>query len=170
MPIWTNSDGLVVKLGTIEATAGRAGVYSGPLGGQHIVEFALNLVDVTSATAGATVIDYNTKIPNGALIEKVEVETTTAVTGTNATLNFGLVRSSDMTTEIDFDGLGTAAALTQTAMAAKGTTLTFIKGTSNAGALLGTSLTANGILVADYDTAAFTQGRISVRIYYSVPL
>lgn len=170
MPIWTNSDGLVVKLGVIEGQSGRSGLYSDLLGGQHIFEFALNLVDVTSATAGATVIDYHTKIPNGALIEKVEVETTTAVTGTNATLNIGLVRSSDMTTEIDFDGLGTAAALTQTAMAAKGTTLTFIKGTSNAGALLGTSLTANGILVADYDTAAFTAGRISVRIYYSVPL
>lgn len=168
MPLWINSDGLIVKLGTTEATVGRAGQYKNS-DGYHKTEFALNLVDVTSATAGATVIDYNTKIPSGALIEKVEVETTATVTGTNAVLNIGLARS-DTTTEIDFDGLGTAAALTQTAMAAKGTILTYIKGTSNAGALIGTSLTNNGILVADYDTAAFTAGRITVRIYWTVPL
>lgn len=169
MPIWVNSDGLVVKLGTIEATAGRAGQYSDPLGGQHITELAVNLIDVTSATAGATILDYNTLIPKGANIQKVEVETLVAVTGTNAVLNVGLARS-DTTTEIDFDGLGTAAALTQTAMAAKGTVLTYIKGTSNAGALLGTALTNNGILVADYDTAAFTAGRVAVRVYWSVAI
>lgn len=168
MPIWVNSDGLVVKLGTIEATAGRAGQYADPLGGQHITEIAVNLVDVVLADGG-TILDYNTIIPKGANIQKVEVETLVAVTGTSAVLNIGLSRS-DLTTELDWNGLGTAAALTQTAMAAKGTVLTYIKGTANAGALLGTALANNGILTADYDTAAFTAGRIAIRVYWSVAL
>ncbi len=168
MPIWVNSDGLVVKLGTIEATAGRAGQYSDPLGGQHITEIAVNLVDVVLADGG-TILDYNTIIPKGANIQKVEVETLVAVTGTSAVLNIGLSRS-DLTTELDWNGLGTAAALTQTAMAAKGTVLTYIKGTANAGVLLGTALANNGILTADYDTAAFTAGRIAIRVYWSVAL
>lgn len=169
MPLWTNADGLVVKLGTIEGQSGRAGVYRELLGGQHIVEVAVNLIDV-GVTDGGTVLDYNTIIPKGANIQKVEVETLAAVTGTNAVLNIGLIRT-DMTTELDFDGLGTAAALTQTAMAAKGTVLTYIKGTSNAGALVGAAALANnGILVADYNTAAFTAGRIAIRIYWSVAL
>lgn len=166
MPIWQNSDGLTVKLGAVEGQAGRSGEYR-TLTATRVVEVAINLADVTSTTQ--TILDYNAGLDKGALIEKVEVETVVAVTGTNATLNLGLVRT-DTTTVYDADGLGTAAALTQTAMAAVGTVLTYIKGTSNAGALVGTILANNGILVADYDTAAFTAGRINVRITYSFPL
>lgn len=160
-----NADGLLVKYGRIEGQAGRAGEYRTNTG-VRVLEFAVDLVDVASAAA---VFDYHAVFDKGWLIEKVEVETTVAVTGTNAVLNIGLQRT-DGTTELDYDGLGTAAALTQTAMAAKGTILTYIKGTSNAGALLGTSLANNGLLTLDYDTAAFTAGRISVRVHYSVPL
>lgn len=165
MPYWLNSDGLDVAFGTSEATVGRAGDYRTNTG-VRIYEFAINLVDVTSAVA---ILDHRSVFDKGAFIEKVEVETTTAVTGTNATLNFGLIRS-DQTTELDYDGLGKAAALTTAAMATKGTILTFITGTSNAGALIGTTLANNGWLVADWDTAAFTAGRITVRISYSFPL
>lgn len=168
MPIVTNADGLTIKLGTSEATVGRGGEYTHTTG-VHVYELAVNLVDVTSATAGATVLDYNATLPKGARIEQVQVITTTAVTGSGATLNFGLIRS-DMSTELDYDGLGKAAALTQTAMADVGNTLTFVDGTSNAGALVGTVLAYNGTLVADYDTAAFEAGRISIRIQYSFPL
>jgi hypothetical protein len=168
MSIVTNADGLTIKFGTSEADVGRAGEYE-TSGGVRVLEFALDLVDVTSATAGATVIDYNATLPKGARIEQVQVITTTAVTGTNAALNLGLVRS-DMTTELDYDGLGKAAVLTQTAMADVGNTLTYVDGTTNAGALVGTVLAYNGTLVADYDTAAFEAGRISVRINYSFPL
>src|SRR4051812_5367664 len=101
---WINSDGLQVRFGTFEGLAGRAGDYRTNTG-IKLLEFAVNLVDITSATAGANILDYNSVLDKGALIEKVEVETTVAVTGTNATLNFGLARS-DTTTEIDFDGLG----------------------------------------------------------------
>lgn len=168
MAIVRNADGLNVNLGTTEGTAGRAGEYR-QLSGTRILEFAVNLVDVTSATAGATILDSYAGFDKGWQIEKVDIETTVTVTGAGATLNLGLVRS-DRSTEVDFDGLGTAAALTTTSMGAVGTVLTYIKGTSNAGALLGTILANNGFLVADYDTAAFTAGRITVRVTVSVPL
>lgn len=166
MPTWYNSDGLLIKYGPSEST-GRAGEYR-TQASERVIEFALNLVDV-GVTNGGTFIDDNVQVPKGALIKRVEVETVTAVTGASATLNFGLSRT-DRTTELDYDGLGKAAALTTTAMATKGTILTFITGTSNAGALIGTALANNGILVADYDTAAFTAGRINVRITYEFPL
>lgn len=166
MPIVTNADGLTIKLGPSEAVAGRAGEYRTNTG-VRVHEFFINLVDVTSATQ--TILDYNAGLDKGALIEKVEVETTVTVTGAGATLNLGLVRT-DTTTALDADGLGTAAVLTTTAMATKGTILTYITGTSGAGALIGTALLYNGLLVADYDTAVFTAGRITVRVYYSFPL
>lgn len=165
MPIVTNADGVTIKLGVSEGTAGRSGEYRTNTG-VRVFEFFLNLVDLALTR---TVLDYNTVIDKSLLIEKVEVETTVAVTGASAALNLGLVRT-DTTTTYDDDGLGTAAALTTTAMATKGTILTYITGTSNAGALIGTALANNGLLCADYDTAAFTAGRVTVRIYASVPL
>lgn len=165
MPIATNADGLTIKYGPSEATAGRSGEYRTNTG-VRVLEFAVNLVDVGLTS---TILDYNAGLDKGALIEKVEVETTVAVTGTNAALNIGLIRT-DTTTSYSATGLGVAAGLTQAALAAKGTILTYITGTSNAGALIGTALANNGLIVADYDTAAFTAGRLTVRIYYSFPL
>ncbi len=167
MAYWYNADGLDVPFGPTEGTSGRAGEYRTNTG-VRLIEVAVNLIDVGS-TDGGTYLDHNVVVPKGALIEKVEVVTDVAVTGSGATLNLGLKRT-DQTTELDYNGLGTAAALTTTAMATKGTILTYILGTSNAGALVGTALSNNGLLVADYDTAAFTAGRITVRIYYSFPL
>lgn len=165
MPYWINSDGLDVAFGTTEGAVGRAGDYRTNTG-VRVYEFAISLVDVGSAVA---IMDHRAVFDKGAFIEKVEVETTVAVTGVNATLNLGLIRS-DQTTQLDYDGLGTAAALTTAAMATKGTILTYITGTANAGALIGTTLANNGWLTADWDTAAFTAGRITVRIHYSFPL
>lgn len=166
MPIVTNQDGLTIKLGVVEGAPGRAGEYADTLGGSRIVEVAVNLADLGASPA---IFDENCVFDKNWLIEKVEVETTKAVTGSSATLNIGL-QKLDHSTELDYDGLGKAAALTQTALAAKGTILTFITGTSNAGALIGTQLASNGLLTFDYDTAAFTDGRITVRVYVSVPL
>jgi hypothetical protein len=166
MPIVTNDDGLTIKLGVSEGQSGVAGEYEDTVGGSRVIAFAVDLVDVGSSAA---VFDENCIFDKNLLIEKVEVETTTAVTGSGATLNIGL-QKTDHSTELDYDGLGKAAALTQTAMATKGTILTYVTGTSNAGALIGTQLAENGLLTLDYDTAAFTDGRITVRVYVSVPL
>ena len=166
MPIVTNADGLTIKLGVSEGAPGVAGEYEDGIGGVRILEFAVDLAD---AGASPTVFDENVLFDKGWLIEKVQVETTVAVTGTNATLNIGL-QKTDRSTELDYNGLGTAAGLTQTALASVGTVLEYVKGTSNAGALVGTVLAENGVLTLDYDTAAFTAGRISVRVFFSVPL
>lgn len=166
MPIWQNSDGLTVKLGVVEGQAGVAGQYQSNQAGVHVTAFAINLATLGTSPS---ILDYNATLPKGALIEKVEVETTTAVTGTSAALNIGLIRT-DTTTTYDVDAIGKAAALTQTAMAAVGTILTYVKGTSNAGDFVGTVLANNGLFIADYDTAAFTDGRVTVRVYWSVPL
>jgi hypothetical protein len=52
-------------------------------------------------------------------------------------------------------------------MDAIGETVTHTNGTTYAGALVGTTVGANpGYLAADYDTAAFTDGTVLIRIYY----
>ena len=55
-----------------------------------------------------------------------------------------------------------------TAIDTAGETNVIRKGSTGAGALIGTTLTNAGLLVADYDTAAFTAGEVVVRIRYSV--
>lgn len=163
MATWRNSDGLLIVYGTDEGEAGVAGEYLG-FGPTRVFEA---VIDLTTATSSAAVVDQKALFNKGWTIEKVEVQTIEAVTGTNAALNIGLQRT-DGSTELDYDGLGKAAALTQTAMADVGNFLTYIDGTSNAGALVGQELAYNGLLTIDYDTAAFTDGTIVVRVHYSV--
>lgn len=162
---WSNSDGLYIKFGTEEGTAGRAGEYS-TLGPQRFVE--LFIPDMTKLGLTAAIQEDNVVLPKGARIEKIEIITQTAVTsGGAAVLNIGLIRT-DRSTELDYDGLVAAAALAT--FNAAGETVTFTNGTTAAGALVGTTLANNGYLTADYDTAAFTAGAIRVRVYFSSSL
>lgn len=158
---WYNSDGLYIKYGTEEATAGVAGEYK-MTGPQQMVELTIsNLVPLTTT---GVIQDYNVVIPKNARIEKVEVITTTAVTsGGSATLDIGLV-STDTTTAYDDDGL--IAALAIASFNAAGESVVLTNGVTSAGALVGTTLASNGYLVASYNTAAFTAGAIKIRIYY----
>ncbi len=158
---WYNSDGLYVKFGTEEATVGKVGMHK-MAGPQHMVE--VFVPDMTALATGATIWDYNTVIPKNARIEKIEVITQTAVTsGGSATLNVGLIRT-DITTELDYDGF--VAALAIASFNAVGETVSITAGATSAGALLGTTLSNNGYITIDYDTAAFTAGAIRIRIYY----
>jgi hypothetical protein len=95
-------------------------------------------------------------------LTEVEVTNEVASTGTNATLNLGLVRITDASTEIDVDGLLVAAPRTD--WDAAGETKLYRVGVTGVGALIGTATSYAGYLVADYDTAAFTAGRIRVTI------
>lgn len=158
---WYNSDGLLVKFGTEEGAVGKAGEYvtTGPL----------RMVEVTFALTGlgtaAAILDDHVVIPAGALIEKVTlVNKVLATSGGSATLNVGFIRS-DRTTENDYDGLIAAGALAT--FNTKGETVDYTVGSTAAGALLGTALTYDSYITADYDTAAFTAGTVSVRIYFS---
>jgi hypothetical protein len=163
MGTWMNSDGLYIKFGTDEADHGVAGEYS-TLGPQRMVEAKLTL---TEAALTAAIVDDNVWLPAGARIEKVEVIAETAATsGGAAVLNVGLQRQ-DRSTELDYDGL--VAALALTAINAAGETNSLTPGSTGAGALIGTTLANAGYLTFDYDTAAFTAGVMKVRVYWSKP-
>jgi cell division protein YceG involved in septum cleavage len=163
MSIWTNDDGLRITTGVDEATQAKAGEYR-LAGNMHMVETEFT---ATSLATGAAVLDYNTVFPNGARIEKVEVVAETACTsGGSAVLNVGFIRT-DLSTELDYDGL--VAALALTSIDADGDVVTLIQGSTGHGALVGTTLAYDGYLTADYDTAAFTAGKLLVRVYFYMP-
>lgn len=159
---WTNNDGLYIRYGTEKADMGRAGEYNllGPL---HMTEIAIDLTDLGSSAA---IMSPTVTIPNGAMIEKVEVVVTEVSVGTNSNFNLGLI-DQDRTTELDYDGL--VAAGDAWHEAAIGTTETYTQGSTEHGALVGTVLTNTGLITAHYDTGAFTDGKVTCRIYWSKP-
>lgn len=159
---WYNSDGLYVKFGTEEATAGKAGAYR-TAGPQQMIE--LTISDLTALTTTGVIQDYNVVVPKNARIEKVEVITTTdATSGGSATLDIGLIRT-DTSTAYDDDGL--VAALALASFNSAGETVALTVGSTSAGNLIGTTLANNGYLVASYNTDSFTAGAIKVRVYYT---
>lgn len=163
---WYNADGLYIKFGVEEATPGKVANYR-TAGPQQMLEIYLDETTLKglSATAGATVLDYNAVLPKNARIEKVEVIAQKAATSSGAAaLNIGLIRT-DLSTELDYNGL--VAALALTAIDAAGETTSLVVGSSGAGALIGTTLANNGYLVADYDTAAYTAGELRIRVYFT---
>lgn len=159
MAVWTNNDGLRVKLGTTEAEVTRGGWLN--TNGDQVCEFVIDLANLGSASAKLEDTD-DVIFPSGFMTTQVEVINETAATGSNATLNLGLLRQ-DYSTADDADGF--LAAAPRTDWDAVGETLVYRVGTTGAGAYLGVPLTNAGVLCADYDTAAFTAGRIRVRIY-----
>lgn len=162
---WLNSDGLYVRFGANEATAGTAGELGITDGNKHIVE--VRIADLTSLTDSTqNILDQNVFIPDNARIEYIDVLNTTAATGANAVLDLGLIRF-DQSTELDYDGL--LADAPRTDWDSLGETKRYQVGVTGAGALMGTVLTQPGYLVATYDTAAFTAGAITIRIAYSFP-
>lgn len=156
---WLNSDGLYVKFGTDEATPGLGGEtnISGDL--REIV-FDITLADLGT---GSAIMGDNLWLPKNARIDSVEVEVITGAEGATADLNVGLIKS-DRTTAIDADGLVKAADVATIDTAGK--KLTLINGATGAGDLIGTTLAYNGLIIADYDTAAFTAGEVRVRVRY----
>lgn len=163
---WYNADGLYVKFGTEEATPGKVANYR-TAGPQQMLEIFVDETTLKnmSATAGATILDYNSVLPKNARIEKIEVIAQKACTsGGSAALNVGLIRT-DLSTELDYNGLIAAMALTS--IDADGETTSLVVGSTAAGALIGTTLAYNGYLVADYDTAAYTAGELRIRVYYT---
>lgn len=164
---WLNADGLLVKTGTDEARVTRAGQYCTMDAGRHVVTVAVDLSVLT--TTDNTILADNVTIPNGAFIEQVDVLVTEEPTTSGApNLNLGLV-DQDRSTEIDFNGLLAAADAFETGTDL-GTLVTYVKGTTEAGALIGTVLTNTGLITAGADTAVWTDGTLLVKIYYHMPL
>lgn len=159
MGLWTNSDGLRVKLGTTEAEVGRGGELN--KGGTFREwEFVVDLTAAADASALVPDTD-NIHFPVGFMLQEIEVTNETAATsGGSATLNLGLVRKSDYSTAIDVDGFLAVAPLAD--YNAVGETKTYRVGVTGIGALAGVPLTNSGVLVWDYETAAFTAGRLKI--------
>ena len=163
MSTWTNNDGLYIKYGTTEAALGRGGEDLNF--GDHVLDFSLDLTAVT-AVASPLILDDAVTIPVGAQIDKVVVTVEEVTAGTNSNLDLGLI-DQDRSTEIDFNGLLTAADGWHTS--AIGTVTEYTAGGTDAGADLGTVVTNAGLVCANYDTAAFTDGTLRIQIFYHIP-
>lgn len=154
---WTNSDGLLVYFGG-EARSFDGGEYPSA-GSIRVIEWELPATSIGAnpATFGAPWVI----IPRNSTIDSVEVQAETACTsGGSAVLNLGIQRFNGVT----YDDDGLVAALPLANLNVNGEKNTLSAGVTYAGALVGTETTYPGYLVADYDTAAFTAGRILVRL------
>lgn len=173
MATWTNSDGLFIKFGDAEKNKTFGGSYC-TYGPQHITEMRIDLTDLTSSAAIYPVNTVGVELPSGAFIESVEsYAEVLATSGGAATFDFGLIRL-DRTTELDYNGLLAAVPLAQMNEAGEkniflGAGDTLPSGLTGQGALIGTALANAGILTANYNTAAFTAGKLIVRVYWYTP-
>lgn len=155
---WLNADGLYQKYGTSKADVETAGEYK-TFGSNRVIECVL---DLTTLGTSPAIISDNLRFPITQQIELVEVFTETAATGTGAVLNVGLIKA-DRSTQLDYDGLVAGLPLTSVDTIGEKTTLNV--GSTYAGALIGTATTDVGAyLCADYDTAAFTAGKVRIRV------
>lgn len=165
--VWTNNDGLLVKFGTEEAELG-AGGHVKTMGALDVIEVEILLTDLTTTAA---VVDQHIVVPSSSRIEKIEVVSETAATsgvavGGSATLDIGLVRL-DRSTELDHDGF--VAALALSSINVSGELNTLAPGVTSAGALVGTTLANPGVITARYAVAAYTAGKVVVRVHFYRP-
>jgi hypothetical protein len=164
MTTWFNNDGLFIRYGQKEVEAQTTGIFGTAAdGGSHVIETKINLASLTSTHA---IIDEGTYIPKGFILERVEVVTEVAATsGGSATLTIGTRRNSDRTTDVDAAGVVSALALAS--MDAIGETIVLRQGVTSAGTRVGNVISADHVtkLVARANTADFTAGKITVRLY-----
>lgn len=169
---WFNNDGLMILYGTSEGTVGTVGEYMLKGTPYHFVEATITLANLPAYNAttdsDVQILSDTVLIPNGAFLEKLEIQTFKETTGSSANLDIGLI-DQDRVTEIDWDGI-LIAGDDFNGGTDLGTLYTYVKGTTDAGALMGTKITNSGYLTARADTADFTAGIIKVRLYYTVPL
>lgn len=161
---WYNNDGLYVKFGTEEGVAGTVGEYEwdGPLRFLEVV-----IPDMTKLTATAAILSDVVQIPKNAVIREVKVFTNTpATSGGAATLNIGLTKT-DRTTAISDTAILAAQAITT--IDAAGETNILTAGSTGAGTKVGTTIGVdNGLITAKWATAAFTAGKVTVQIFFTV--
>lgn len=169
---YITNDGLLHKLGQDEAGVGKGGHYrkEGP---GAMIEFELDLSalndDATTVVNGTAqgIVDKHTMIPQGVLIEKVELITTEAATSAgSARLDVGVV-DKDFVGNDDDDAL--IAAELYDSLATIGNIVTYTQGSTRHGDLVGTITTKPLYVTASYDTAVFGPGEVKLRIHYSHP-
>lgn len=176
MARWTNSDGLSVKFGLDEADTAKGGQLR-PSGDVHTAEFDVLYTDLASATysvLGSVSADgsYGVQIPKNARIKAIEVLVTTAFTSSGAigssTLGLGLKKWSDFSTELDHDGFLTAS-FVGGVLDAVGERTYVVPGVTGAGALIGTTISENGVIALANTAHAshpYTAGAARIRVEY----
>lgn len=176
MGTWLNPDGLHVKYGVDEADHRRGGELK-TFGQDRVFQATVKYTDALSATAaivGSAVAaddgSFGVVIPKGLRIKAIEVLTKTAFTSSgtigSATLALGFKKASDRSTELDHDGLLTASFVGSRIDAAGERTYVEI-GSTGAGALIGTTLSENGVLVVAntaHGSHPYTAGELQVNI------
>lgn len=172
---YVNNDGLPVYFPGDAGTVTKGGERD--YDGRHETFVVIDLLALSTAAPAAggneCIVAENVTIPAGAFIEDVQVFVLKETTGTNANLDLGLVKHSDRSTEIDFNGLLTAADGWNGGTDLGAVYTYSIDGgslTTDGGALIGTKLASTGLITASPDTADFTAGVIEVRIHWFVPL
>jgi len=155
-----DGDGLLRKYGTTKAVPNYAGEYK-TYGSLREIEVRIDLSLLSTSTQ--LILSDQVFFPKERVEEVViEVETAAASSG-SGTLDVGLIQT-DRSTEIDFNGF-IAAELTS-ALNTAGKKIIYTNGVSKAGALIGTTTTNVGYLVANANTAVFQSGIVYVRIRY----
>jgi len=179
---WLNTDGLFVRFGKEEGAVARGGEVSDAV--RHEVEWVVDWTDALSVTNSilgsvGTVTSgitgtYGVVIPKAARIERLETIVITPFTSSGtigtSTLLMGLIKTSDLVTELDFDGF-TTTAFVGSLFDGAGETQALIPGATGAGALIGTTLAESGVVsLSNSQHAAhpFTAGKLKVKLWYSL--
>jgi hypothetical protein len=170
--VWTNDDGLRVKFGREEAMKNPSGTIQSYDNATRI-EFKVKKEDVQSATksvlnsvtaAGA----QGVVLPKGLFIQSVDVIVTEAFTSSgtigSSTLQIGLIKASDYSTDYDADGI-TTTSFVGSVLDAAGETTTIKIGATGCGSAIGTTLTEDvvvSVLNSQHASHPFTDGTAKV--------
>lgn len=174
---WLNSDGLYVKFSKEEADSAQGGEFNS-VDGTHSYQFKIDYSDMQSTTPAivnggdTTKGPYGVVIPEGLRITEVEllVQTVFTSSGTIAdgSIDIGL-KQRDRSTELDHDGLVDGYDADNLDSGNAGALLLF-KAPANpatTGALVGTTLSQDGVVVAcnpAHATVPYTAGVLIVTV------
>ena len=168
---WLNSDGLLVKFGRTEGLPGSVGEYGVAVASEAVVNVDISFSHFTGKTAGqAVVLDYDARLPAGAIISKIEFITQVAFATNPTSIDVGLVRS-DMTTTYDEDGLIDGLLLAELDSVDESTLITSETSTYPGALWVAASAAAlpyDGYIVGSFAGTAPTVGRVLMNIYYSI--
>lgn len=155
---WMNSDNLYLKFGPDKTTANKGGEYRTNAATRQ-VEFN---IDLTTLTETETPLSDVVVIPVGMRIQDITIITET-VAATGLAIDLGLIKNSNRTTEVDFNGL--LADFPTASMDVAGETNTITATVTYGGALIGTTVAFDSLVTCSRTSAtAFTTGKLRVRI------
>lgn len=162
MAVWTNADGLNVRLGHAAADPVRFSEYrtDGP---ERLLEIEMFPEYLPTVAQNSVRVSDSCSIPAGAFITYVEIVTTDAWDAGSGTLNVGLVDKDGGTNILDVDGFVVAATVAEINAQVP-------KNTHPAdGDDIETVLSETAWVTWEVDTAAIVGGKSVIRIAYLIP-